>query len=573
MSECRRCGAQISQADVQKGRALQRGEFWYCPTCVADARAAKAGSPAAAAPATRASAVAARPSASGTAPRAAAGSSPGLKPPPPSSAKLKPAPAPASRKVAAPPPQEEMLEDEPAEESAPPPRTPARGTAASSRLGRAPGAAAPGGPASSRIRKAAAPPPEEDPAASGSLRKKIGFKDSSVGVKPMSKQTLMMWGIGGVVAFVLAGGVFFTLIVKKGRQETALKQNLADCKERRDALERLLREKPRDFEAIDAALEKFREVAANQPKYKGDLEDAVKMVDLRKLHHKNKKAALDEVGGVVGLLSTVEGTDEGLRKVRKAMNLVKSVGWVLDEQKDWQNRLLDVLKSARTAAERAKTEATPNWQLVAGAYVIATTISGSLPPEVFNAQDAQALTRDADDAIAKRYDDPEYIKKFTWAEVSMADMKGDDTLVIAQGADGTTIENKDATAMFFWLNRQVGWQDFTLRITFTVSEEGMVIFQRQGGGDNATPAVQHDIKLMMSNGAVKPGERITVDFMVFGGRFRIGQDLVFKGQPGRCAPSGSRAGGFSFRISANSKVVIHKVEVQVYQEEEVAEKK
>ena len=46
MAECRRCGNEISAADVQKGRALQRGEFWYCPTCVADARAAK-GAPAA----------------------------------------------------------------------------------------------------------------------------------------------------------------------------------------------------------------------------------------------------------------------------------------------------------------------------------------------------------------------------------------------------------------------------------------------------------------------------------------------------------------------------------------------
>lgn len=571
MSECRRCGAQISPTDVQKGRALQRGEFWYCPTCVADARAAKAGAPASAAPASRASAVAARPSASGAAPRAAAGASPGLKPPPPSSTKLKPAPAPASRKVAVPPPQQELLDEEPAEEAAPPPRTPARGTPASSRLGRAPGAATPGGPASSRIRKAASP--QEDPAESGSLRKKIGFKDGSVGVKPMSKQTLMMWSIGGVIAFVVAGGLFFTLIVKKGRQEAALKQNLADCKERKEALERLIREKPRDFEAIDAALEKFREVAQNQPKYKPDLEDADKVVARRKEHHKSKKAALDEIGGVVSVLATVEGTDEGLRKVRKAMNLVKSVEWVLDEQKDWQNRQLDVLKAARAAAERAKGEATPNWQLVAGAYVIATTISGSLPPEVFNAQDAQALTRDAEDAIAKRYDDPEYIKKFTWAEVSMADMKGDDALIIAQGADGTTIENKDGGAMFFWLNKSVGWQDFTLRITFTVWEEGMVIFQRQGAGDNATPAVQHDVKLMMSNGKIKPGEKITVDFMVFGGRFRIGQDLVFQGQPGRCAPSGSRAGGFSFRIGGNSKVVIHKVEAQVYLEEEVAEKK
>lgn len=566
MSECRRCNAEISPADVQKGRALQRGEFWYCPTCVADARAAKAGAPAAAAPAARASAVGARPSAASGAQRApASGAVPGLKQAPPSSTKMKPAPAPASRKVAVPPPQEEP-EEEPAEEEAPA-RTPGRGTPASSRMGRA------SGPASSKIRKSAPPPPQDEPGASGSLRKKIGFKDGSAGVKPMSNQTLMMWAVGGVAIFLIAGGIFFTLIIKRGRGEAAYKQNMADCKERLDVVERLLREKPRDFEAIDQALEKFKEVAEKQPKYSQQLEDVTKVVVRRKEHHKLKKQAMEEVGGVVGLLATVEGTDEGLRKVKKAIALVKGIEWVLDEQKEFQNRLLDVLKSARAAGEKGKTEATPNWQLIAGDYVIATTISGTLPPEVFPAQDAQALGRDADDAVAKRYDDPGYMAKFPFVEVNMGDMKGDPDLVIATGADGLTIENKGAGVGFFWLNKQVSWQDYTLRVDFTAAEEGMVIFQRLAGGEGATPAVQHDVKIMIQTGGVKAGERVAVDFMVFGGRFRLGKALKFVGTPGRCAPSGSRAGGFSFRIAPGAKIVLHKIEVQVYQEEDIVEKK
>jgi hypothetical protein len=480
---------------------------------------------------------------------------------------MKPAPAPASRKVAVPPPQEEP-EEEPAEEEAPAPaRTPGRGTPASSRMGRA------SGPASSKIRKSAPPPPEDEPGASGSLRKKIGFKDGSAGVKPMSNQTLMMWGIGGVAIFLIAGGIFFTLIIKRGRGEAAYKQNMADCKERLDALERLLREKPRDFEAIDQAHEKFKEVASNQPKYSSQLEDVTKLVLRRKEHHKLKKQATEEIGGVVGLLGTVEGTDEGLRKIKKAIALVKGVEWVLDEQKEFQNRLVDVLRSARTAAEKGKAEATPNWQLIAGAYVIATTLSGSLPPEVFPAQDAQALGRDADDAIAKRYDDPAYMAKFSFVEVNMGDMKGDPDLVIATGADGLTIENKGTGAGFFWLNKQVSWQDYTLRVDFTAGDEGMVIFQRLGGGEGATPAVQHDVRIMIASGGVKANERVAVDFMVFGGRFRLGKALKFQGTPGRCAPSGSRAGGFSLRIAPGTKVILHKIEVQVYQEEDVAEKK
>ncbi len=566
MSECRRCNAEISPADVQKGRALQRGEFWYCPTCVADARAAKAGAPAAAAPA-RASAVAARPSASGAQRAPASGAVPGLKQaPPPSSTKLKPAPAPASRKVAAPPPQEELLDDEPAEEEAPAPaRTPGRGTPASSRLGRA------SGPASSKIRKSA-PPPEDEPAASGSLRKKIGFKDGSAGVKPMSNQTLMMWAIGGVAVFLIAGGIFFTLIIKRGRESSRVKQNLADCKETQDAVERLLREKPRDFEAIDQAYDKFKAAAEHQPKYAGAYEDITKLVLRRKEHHKLKKSAMEEIGGVVATLGTVEGTDEGLRKVKKALALVKSVEWVLDEQKEFQNRLLDVLKSARNAGEKGMAEATPNWQLIAGAYVVATTISGALPPEVFPAQDAQALGRAADDAIAKRYDDPAYMAKFPFTEINMGDMKGDPDLVIATGADGLTIENKGTGAGFFWLNRPVGWQDYTLRVDFTAGEEGLVIFQRLAAGEGATPAVQHDVRIMIASGGVKANERVAVDFMVFGGRFRLGKALKFAGTPGRCAPSGSRAGGFSLRIAPGTKVQIHKIEVQVYQEEEVEKK-
>ena len=60
--------------------------------------------------------------------------------------------------------------------------------------------------------------------------------------------------------------------------------------------------------------------------------------------------------------------------------------------------------------------------------------------------------------------------------------------------------------------------------------------------------------------------------MVFGGKNRVGKGETH-GKAQRCAPSGSRAGGFSFRIPAGGKLVLHKVEVQVYQEEEVAEKK
>lgn len=607
MSECRRCGAEISPADVQKGRALQRGEFWYCPTCVADARAAKAGAPAAAgAPASsRGSSLGLKPAPSSGAHRApasgvlkappssgahrapgnnvqggpasgahrapaataqrspASGAVPGLKAaPPPSSTKMKPVPAPASRKFAVPP-----LDDDSAEEGAPAPgRTPSRGTPSSSRLGKPAG-----GPASSKIRKAA-PPPEEDAGASGSLRKKIGFKDGSAGVKPMSKQTLMMWGIGGGIFFALAGGLFFTLIVKRGREGAAYKENVVLIKQLRLELDRLLREKPKDFEAIDEALRKFKEAAEKDPKFAADLEDFTKLVTRRKEFHKNKKQALEEISAVSGNLTTVEGTDEGLRKVKKAMSLVKSVEWVLNEQKDWQDRLLTVLKAAKAAAETAKAQTPPNWILIAGAYDIAAAISASLPPEVFPAQDAQSLQKDVEEAVAKRYDDPEYLKKFPWTDIALTDFKEFD-LVVAVGADGLSVQNNGTEAGLLLLNKVVNWQDFTLRVEFTAGEEGFVIFQRQAAGNQATPAVQHDVKLMMSNGAIKAGEKIAVDFFVFSNRFKIGKEMKFTGQPGRCAPSGSKAGGFLFRVAGGSKLTIHKVQVQVYVEEEQTEKK
>ncbi|MEK7467250.1 MAG: hypothetical protein AAB074_07550 [Planctomycetota bacterium] len=596
MSECRRCGAEISPADVQKGRALQRGEFWYCPTCVADARAAKAGSPAGSgAPASsRGSAVALKPAPASGAHRApasgvlkappssgahrapaavaqrspASGAVPGLKSaPPPSSTKMKPVPAPASRKVAVPPPQQPLLDEDSAEDEAPPPgRTPARGGPASGRHGK-PG----GGPASSRIRKSA-PPPEDEAGASGSLRKKIGFKDGSAGVAPMSKSTLMMWAVVGGIFFAIAGGLFFTVIIKRGRENKAYKENAEICKQRQKELDRLLREKPKDFEAIDEALKKFEEVAAKDPKFQADLEEFTKLVNRRKEHHKLKKMALEELSGIAGALATVEGTDEGLRRAKKAMSLVKSVEWVLDEQKEYQDRLLTVLKAAKAAGETAKAATPQDWILIAGCYVIASTISAALPPEVFSAQDAGTLQKDAEDAVAKRYDDPVYLAKFAWEDIAFTDFK-EFGLTVAVGADGLNVQNNTAEVEFLLLNKPVSWQDFTLRLEFTAGEEGFVIFQRQAQGEGATPAVQHDIKLMMSNGAIKPGEKITVDFMVFGGKFRIGKEMKFTGNPGRCAPSGSKQGGFSFRVAGGAKLTVHKVQVQVYQSEEEPAKK
>jgi hypothetical protein len=589
MSECRRCGAEISPADVQKGRALQRGEFWYCPTCVADARAAKAGVPATAgAPASsRGSAVAAvkqapasgahrapasgvlkAPPPSGRNPGLAAqrspasGAVPGLKSaPPPSSTKMKPVPAPASRKVAVPPPEEPLLEEDAAEEDPKPSGRHAARGASSGRL-----AKAPGGPASGKMRKPAPEPEEED--GPGSLRKKIGFKDGSAGVKPMSKQTLMMWAVVGGIFFAAAGGLFFTVIVKRGRENSAYKANAELCKEYSGELERLLREKPRDFEAIDAAFAKFKEVAVKDKKYSLNVEDFEKVITRRKEHHKLKKQAQEELAGIAGNLSTVEGTDEGLRKAKKSIAFVRSVEWVLDEKKEHEDRMLGVLKAAKTAAETAKAAAPPNWVLAAGAYDITATISGSLPPEVFPAQDAQSLQKDIDEAVEKRYDDEEYLKKFTWEDLTAitVDWKNDDYLTVARGADGISIENKSDKEGLFWLNAIKGWQDYTIKLDFTCNAEAFVLSQRRGADKEASPAINHDVRLLIGGGAMNANERTTLNFMVFGGKNRVGREKWGRAQ--RCQSTGSRAGGFLFRIPVGAKVTLHKIEVQVYQEED-----
>lgn len=555
MAECRRCGADISQADVQKGRALQRGEFWYCPTCVADARAAKSGS--AVAPAT------ARASSSSARPAAASGSqkAPGaLKAPPPSSTKMKPVPAPASRKVAAPPVQEELLDDEPAAEEEPAPtpgRTSGRGPS-SSRMRPVPG------PASSKIRKAA-PPPEEDPAQSGSLRKKIGFKDGSAGVAPMSKQALMMWGLGGLAVFLIAGSIFFTLIIKRSRDHAELKDRTTQSTEAKAEFERIFREKPRDFEGIDRALQKFHEVAKNLPKFKADLEDADKAVARRKSDDKLKKASMEELSGITSLLGTVEGTDEALKKARKAIKNVKSVDWVQDEKKNYEDRMLSVLKAAAAAGETAKAVAPPDAVLIAGDYVVALELSHALPPEVFPAGDATKLQKDAEDAIEKRYSDPKYLEKFAWEDYTGESWNHDEWVTVAQGADGITLVNTKAETGLYWLNKQVNWADFMIRIEFTTDKAGFQVLQRQQGETPA--AATHDVTALLEHDVIKEKEKVTLSLLIYGGKFITYLGAV-AGRPARCAPTGSKAGGFSFRLPKDEKLVIHKVEVKVFVSDE-----
>ncbi|MBI2923735.1 MAG: hypothetical protein HYY18_21975 [Planctomycetes bacterium] len=588
MAECRRCGATISQADIQKGRALQRGEFMYCPDCVAEARAAKGGSAASGAqPAassvrkTGASSAAARPAPSAMKP--APGSA--IKAAPPSSRAMKAAPAsamkaaPASAMKAAPPSSvrpapsskkgkfsDLIDEDQGAgeEESPAPARSPG------SRIGRASG----GG--TSRIRKGVVPGGRngemEEPSGSGSLRRPIGFKDNRGAIgQPMSKQSFMMWVVGGGAVFIIAVVLFMTLIVGRMKTAEALKKRNELAKEHSQELERIMREEPNNFDAMDEALEKFKEVAPGT-KLAENAKDFEKAIDKRKADSKGKKTAMALLNEIFGLFGQPGGAEAALLKVREAHKLVTGVGWYMNEQSEYQQLQVRVLKSAKEKAEAAKAAVPQDWNVIAGYYLIAGELDKLIPPEQLAADERQKMQKDVDEAIEKRYDSPGYLETLTWLNLNGADTdwKHDESMPVSRSGDDVVLNNAAGgeKAALYWLNQPVNWKDYVVEMEFTVEGGPFQVLQRTQ--PEQPPGATHDLEVLIGQNYVKMNEKNTVQFWVYSSRFRVAVGEI-KARPGFCAPTAPKKGGITLRIPVGTKVTIHKMQVKVMMTEGEAE--
>lgn len=275
------------------------------------------------------------------------------------------------------------------------------------------------------------------------------------------------------------------------------------------------------------------------------------------------------------VLRTLKSVSEGLADkkalaetedvVRALVKDAAKVEWG-GQRKEWSVPALALVAAARERGGRAAGHDPPYLEAAARYSRIAVLVASSLYPEELPPTDAMSLHRDADAAVDSWLfgDVPPALppakdllaKEWTWTVPPEIEEKRD--------KDGWHLENIGETTQVVELVQDVRWADFRIQIEFSAGEEGFVLQQRTGRGNFA--AVQHDIKLLMANGAIKAGERLTVNFWIYGGRFRVMGDKP-SGQPGRCAPSGARSGGFSFRLPPGGRLHIHKLAVTVIAEE------
>jgi hypothetical protein len=590
MAECRRCGVEISDADIQKGRALQRGEFMYCPTCVAEARAAKSAAPATAgAPASRASAGGPA-SRAGASPASSRGVPGGLKPPPPSSKALKPAPASAVKKDKF----ADLIDDEGPAEEAPAPKSP--GTQSVKPVSRSvkpvtgavkpvsgavkpltgghakvPGGPAsskmrvPGGPSSSRLRK----PVEEEPAASGSTRRAIGFKDTSGVGQTLSKQTLVMYAVGGGIFLVVAIVLFSTLVLGKFKADAAFKKKLEDCKAAQQDLDRVLREDPKNFEGAKDALKKFEEIAKGT-KFEENVKDYNKTITTRVQHDVLKKSARELLSGIPASLGDAEGARGALTKVREALKKVAGVGWLSDaEHNEYFQDLERVMKSAKDKAVAAATAAPPDEIFIGRLYLVVNEAFKALPPDRIKEEERQALPRDIEQWVEKMYFAAGFLDTVAAKDLlsGATEWKADSWLTVSKSGTDVTLHYATAgeeKAGLYYVNELLGWRDYYLEVEFTADGPFQVLQRILPG---AGPGATHDMEISLDK-FWKKGEKATAGFFVYLGKCR-GRMSETMGRPVPCAPTGAKTGGVGFRVPLNTKVILHKVTVRILEEEAV----
>ncbi|NUN51003.1 MAG: hypothetical protein HUU15_19530, partial [Candidatus Brocadiae bacterium] len=449
-------------------------------------------------------------------------------------------------------------EDAPAESEAPG-KAAGRGPA-SSRLQKAPA------PASTRSRRGAPPPPEEEhTGASSPGRRKIGFKEGGATIgTPMSKQSFMMWVVGGGAMFLIAIGLFSTLIIGRMKEKKAAEKQAVLAKASEQTLDRIYREDPNNLQAINEALKEFEE-SAKGTKMVGMIEEWQKKVAVRHTDVRLKKEANEELSVISGLLAQPGGGEAARRRLTKVVKSVAAVAWFGEEKRTYDSTLLSILRSSQGYAEKGESAEPKNWDEIAGHWLVVDFLGKAVPPDLYPAADAQAVRRKIDEAVEKRYEDPAFLDRLQWQDLTGSDWKNDDALSVARSPEGVTLSyNGSDPAGLYWLNQVVTWQDYIVQVEFT-TDNGFQVLQRTLPGQPA--GATHDFDAAIQTNFVKPNERTTSNLWVYMSRFRT-QIGDTKGRPAICPPSAPRTGGITIRVPKGTKVTIHKISVKVLASEE-----
>ncbi|MCE9582479.1 MAG: hypothetical protein K8T20_08305 [Planctomycetes bacterium] len=331
-------------------------------------------------------------------------------------------------------------------------------------------------------------------------------------------------------------------------------------------LERVFREEPEALDKLDAALKAVMEVSEDTPK--AEIEDLKKLIARRR---RDVEAILDSLQQLrTAQADFQQDKDAGKASARwsKALAEVRSVTWVGKRQEEWFELTLHLLKDLVQESGELKAAATPDWAKIGMSLRLATSVSAALPPEQFHPADAQALSRDAEEAIGKMYFETKWPEALPWRDMldEKTPWKSDDGIKVEKQDGARTLANLSEAPGLVWLNEQVEWQDYTIRMEATVhTDAAFQLLQRITA--STTPAATHDAVAVLSQGGFKVGERVTFEFTIYGSKCRasVGGKVA---RPFRCAPSGARAGGFCFRLPHGAKITIHKLEVRVLLEKQ-----
>jgi len=395
-------------------------------------------------------------------------------------------------------------------------------------------------------------------------------RGGSVG-QPMSKQSFMMWAGGGAAFFIIAVVMFMTLIVGRMNRAAEAKKRAEETKNAIQDLQRVMREDPNNFDSMDEALQKLKEVSKGT-KFGPDVEELEKQIVRRKADFKLKKAATDNLGQIVTMLTQPGGGDQALAKIREVEKSLATVTWneQLKEKDAHYSQLVRILKAARELAEKGKTAPTPDWDSIAGWYGVVGELVKTVPPEFYPASEAGTVLKDIDEAIEKRYDNPAFLDRLPWN-----DMLGSDTAwqkdswlnVSKSGADLVLEYPAGGTekAGLYWMNEVKTWKDYIVQIEFTVEGAGFQILERTQPGQQ--PGATHDLELMVNQQILKSGEKATISLKVYGGRF-VTQVGETKTRPAFCPPTAAKTGGVTIRVPSGVKLTIHKMQVKVMMSED-----
>lgn len=283
-----------------------------------------------------------------------------------------------------------------------------------------------------------------------------------------------------------------------------------------------------------------------------------------------KAASLAALKTVKSGLEDRAALTESLALARKAVRRVRGLTWDREERRGWADAAMQVVKESIEESRTAKAATPPDWASAAPYLKVASAVAAGLFPEEFPAAEMQALERDKDDAVERWYfgdttpkgSGPKDLMADTWK------WRIDPEIRSTKTAESWVLENVDSAGRpaFVSLDGKVAWKDYRVTMDFTTDDRAFVFFQRQEAP--AVPSMTHDVMLLVQGGndVVKPGAPCTLSFWVYGQRARI-QKGDQSGKSMRCAPSGSRAGGFSFRLPSGGKLTIRKLEVTVFEEE------